>query len=75
VDWYGWNLSAGEKFSVQVSEGAELALWRKIGRYYYVVDTTDAESASGTASRSALYIARVTASGPTPAPYRIALSK
>jgi uncharacterized protein YkwD len=75
VDWYGWNLSAGAKFSVQVSEGVQLKLWRKIGSYYYVVATTDAVSASGTANRNALYIARVTTSGPTPAPYRIALTK
>jgi uncharacterized protein YkwD len=73
VDWYGWHLARGAHFSVKLEGDAELKLWRKIGDYYYTVSNTTATSVVGTASRTALYIARVRTSEPTPAPYRIVL--
>jgi hypothetical protein len=73
VDWYSWNLTQGAHFSVQLEGDAELKLWRKIGNYYYNVSNTTPTSAVGTASRTALYIARVRTSQPTPAAYRIVL--
>ena len=73
VDWYSWNLTQGAHFSVQLEGDAELRLWRKIGNYYYNVSNTTPTSAVGTASRTALYIARVRTSQPTPAAYRIVL--